>query len=140
MKRERVLIVGTGAMACWFAARLAPQNEVTMAGRWPEGLEALRRDGPGRVARGTHRVAGIYSTGCRCAGLVKAFTGLHRGKLSRWLPDGGRDAAEQIKPGASSAPARIMRWGTTPATLVQPRRGRRRPAHRRHQRTPPSLP
>lgn len=40
-----VLIVGTGAMACLFGARLAPHASVTMLGTWTEGLEALKRDG-----------------------------------------------------------------------------------------------
>lgn len=41
-----VLIVGTGAMACLFAARLSAAGcQVTMLGTWREGLEALRRHG-----------------------------------------------------------------------------------------------
>jgi 2-dehydropantoate 2-reductase len=41
-----LLIVGTGALACLFAARLAQGgNKVTMLGTWKEGLEALQRDG-----------------------------------------------------------------------------------------------
>jgi 2-dehydropantoate 2-reductase len=41
-----VTIVGTGAMACLFAARMAGAGlAVTMLGRWPEALEALHRDG-----------------------------------------------------------------------------------------------
>lgn len=42
---DSILIVGTGAMACLFGARLAPHAEVTLLGTWPEGIEALRRDG-----------------------------------------------------------------------------------------------
>jgi 2-dehydropantoate 2-reductase len=45
MMGERLLILGTGAMACWFAARLAPHAEIVMAGRWAAGLDALRRQG-----------------------------------------------------------------------------------------------
>jgi 2-dehydropantoate 2-reductase len=42
----QMLIVGTGAMACLFAARLAGIGiEVTMLGSWPEGLCALRTHG-----------------------------------------------------------------------------------------------
>ena len=42
----RILIVGTGAMACLFAARLAAvEAEVTMLGSWPEGLAQLRAGG-----------------------------------------------------------------------------------------------
>ena len=41
-----VLIVGTGAMACLFAARLAASgNEVMILGTWIEGMEALRTHG-----------------------------------------------------------------------------------------------
>lgn len=41
-----VLILGTGAMACLFAARLSAAGvPVTMLGTWNEGLRALRQDG-----------------------------------------------------------------------------------------------
>jgi len=41
-----LLVVGTGALACLFAARLAGSgNEVTMLGSWQEGLTALRQAG-----------------------------------------------------------------------------------------------
>jgi 2-dehydropantoate 2-reductase len=41
-----LLVVGTGALACLFAARLAGSgNEVTMLGSWQEGLTALRQRG-----------------------------------------------------------------------------------------------
>lgn len=40
-----VLIVGTGAMAGLFGARLADHAEVTLLGSWPEGLQALRAGG-----------------------------------------------------------------------------------------------
>jgi 2-dehydropantoate 2-reductase len=43
---EPVLILGTGAMACLLAARLAAAGvPVNMYGTWLEGLEALRREG-----------------------------------------------------------------------------------------------
>jgi len=42
----QTLIVGTGAMACLFAARLAGTGiDVTMLGSWPEGLRAIRSKG-----------------------------------------------------------------------------------------------
>jgi 2-dehydropantoate 2-reductase len=43
----RVLVVGTGALACLFGARLARSGRarVTLAGTWPEGLHALRTVG-----------------------------------------------------------------------------------------------
>jgi len=43
---ERLLIVGTGALACLFAGRLAAAGvPVNMLGSWPEGLEARCRHG-----------------------------------------------------------------------------------------------
>jgi 2-dehydropantoate 2-reductase len=40
------LIVGTGALACLFAAQLEKSgNDITILGSWPEGVEALRRHG-----------------------------------------------------------------------------------------------
>jgi 2-dehydropantoate 2-reductase len=41
-----ILIVGTGALACLFAARLSAHGiPITMLGTWPEGLAALRLHG-----------------------------------------------------------------------------------------------
>ncbi len=41
-----ILITGSGALACLFAARLAAAGPcVTMLGTWPQGLQALRRFG-----------------------------------------------------------------------------------------------
>jgi 2-dehydropantoate 2-reductase len=46
MNQEPILIVGTGALATLFAARLAEcGHEVTMLGTWNAGLDALTRDG-----------------------------------------------------------------------------------------------
>lgn len=45
MDLEPILIVGTGAMACLFAARIAPHAEVTILGTWQEGLAALQKHG-----------------------------------------------------------------------------------------------
>jgi pantoate--beta-alanine ligase len=43
----RVLVVGTGAMACLFGARLSRSGraQVTLAGSWEDGLRALREHG-----------------------------------------------------------------------------------------------
>ncbi|MEJ2607577.1 MAG: hypothetical protein P8Z41_12985 [Anaerolineales bacterium] len=38
MPPESILIAGTGALACYFAARLALHAEVTLLGTWPQGL------------------------------------------------------------------------------------------------------
>lgn len=45
MKHEKVLIVGTGAMASLFAARIARVAEVTLLGTWDAGLTALEKRG-----------------------------------------------------------------------------------------------
>jgi 2-dehydropantoate 2-reductase len=43
---QPILIVGTGAMACLFAARLAARgHSVWMLGSWPAGVQALRQKG-----------------------------------------------------------------------------------------------
>ena len=44
-KSDSVLILGTGAMACLFGARLADVAQVTLLGSWQEGLGALEADG-----------------------------------------------------------------------------------------------
>lgn len=40
-----VVIVGSGAMACWFGARLAPYVDVIMLAGWPPAVEALTATG-----------------------------------------------------------------------------------------------
>ena len=45
MGKPSILIVGTGAMAGLFGARLGPHAQVTLLGTWKAGLEALTRDG-----------------------------------------------------------------------------------------------
>lgn len=42
---DRLLIVGSGALACLFGAKLAASTEVTLLGTWREGLEAIQQDG-----------------------------------------------------------------------------------------------
>lgn len=74
MRDSSVLIVGTGAMACLFAARLAPQAHVTMLGSWPEGLATLSRHGvrlePEGAAAGVHVRATSEPGQCRDARLA----------------------------------------------------------------------
>lgn len=45
MKDNNILIVGTGALASLFAARLAPHSDITMLGTWLEGIRALQENG-----------------------------------------------------------------------------------------------
>lgn len=40
-----IAILGTGALACVYAARLAGHANVTMFGSWPAGVEAIRNSG-----------------------------------------------------------------------------------------------
>ncbi|MCU0508939.1 MAG: 2-dehydropantoate 2-reductase [Anaerolineae bacterium] len=41
----RVAVIGTGALACIYAARLAAHAEVCMFGSWPEGVAAIQANG-----------------------------------------------------------------------------------------------
>jgi 2-dehydropantoate 2-reductase len=72
----QVLIVGSGAMACLFAARLAAaQAAVTMLGSWAEGLDALSRAGVSiREADGlrTYPVR-VTNQPVDCAGIPQAL-------------------------------------------------------------------
>lgn len=45
MPVDQLLIVGSGAMACLFAARLSRVTRVTLLGSWQEGLAAIETDG-----------------------------------------------------------------------------------------------
>lgn len=64
MNNESILIVGTGALATLFAARLAEQgHDITMLGTWEAGLEALAREGARLVdAQGQERVYRVRVT------------------------------------------------------------------------------
>ena len=42
---DSILIVGTGAMASLFGARLSPFADVTLLGTWDAGLAALQERG-----------------------------------------------------------------------------------------------
>jgi 2-dehydropantoate 2-reductase len=63
MAQERILIIGTGAMAGLFAARMAKHAEVTMLGTWEEGLAALDAGGVFLVdADGSEDVSPVRAT------------------------------------------------------------------------------
>ncbi len=58
----RVVVLGTGALGCLFAARLAAHAEVWMLGTWAEGVAAVQRGGicveePGHAWFATARAA-----------------------------------------------------------------------------------
>jgi len=95
-----VLIVGTGALACLFAARLSNAGiPVTMLGTWKEGLQALRQNGvrlvnseggeqtfPVQVAEDTRDVSGTR----HALVLVKSWqTGRAARQLSECLDASG---------------------------------------------------
>jgi 2-dehydropantoate 2-reductase len=97
---QPVLIAGTGALACLFAARLAAACvPVTMLGTWPQGLEALRLggvrlvDGLGQETAYPVRATADPSN-CRGIGLalvlVKAWqTGRVASQMAVCLPASG---------------------------------------------------
>jgi 2-dehydropantoate 2-reductase len=65
---EPLLVLGTGAMACLFSARLAASGlPVTLLGSWAEGLQALQRDG----------VRVVEADGQECAYPVRAISDVH---------------------------------------------------------------
>lgn len=98
--RETTLIVGTGAMACLFAARLAAAgNKVTLLGSWVEGLKNLNSFGVRLLDEdGTERAFPVQAIAdpLECAGvrlalvLVKSWQTEHAAQQLREClsPDG----------------------------------------------------
>ena len=95
-----ILIVGTGALATLFAARLRQAGtQITMLGTWKAGLEALRKDGARLVdAEGTEHRFEVQATNDphECSGikhvlvLVKAWqTEYIADQLKKCLADNG---------------------------------------------------
>lgn len=138
-----LLIVGTGAMACLFAARLAEAGvRVTLLGSWPEGLEALQTHGVRLVGTdGSEQAYAVDATGdpADCAGthlalvLVKSWqTERAARQLADCLPPEGLALTLQNGLGnrerlvQALGPQRVALGVTTiGATLVGP--GRVRP-------------
>jgi 2-dehydropantoate 2-reductase len=142
--QQDVLIVGTGAMACVFAARLSGAGvRVTMLGGWEDGLAALASDGARVVDEGGAEQAFPVrvlsdAQACQPAGLalvlVKSWQTAHAAQqLAHCLAaDGlaltlqnGLGNREQL---AQALGARRVALGVTTlgATLLSP--GRARPA------------
>jgi 2-dehydropantoate 2-reductase len=133
-----ILIVGTGALATLFAARLTQVgNQVSMLGTWRDGIEALNRDGARLVdARGREKRFPVRATGDprECAGvrqvivLVKAWqTERVARQLSACLADDGLVLTLQNGLGNRETLARDLGAGrvalgstTTGATLLGP--------------------
>jgi 2-dehydropantoate 2-reductase len=95
-----ILIVGSGAMACLFAAKLAAADiPVILLGTWPEGLRALDEKGVQLVGPDGHdRIFRVKVTNDpnECIGfsyalvLVKSWqTGRVAGQLATCLPENG---------------------------------------------------
>jgi 2-dehydropantoate 2-reductase len=140
---DSIILVGTGAMASLFAARLAAAGiKVTLLGTWPEGLEALRTYGV-RVlaANGSERAYPVQATAdpAACAGarfalvLVKSWqTERAAQQLTRCLATDGLALTLQNGLGnleklaqALGQPRVALGVTTAGATLVGP--GRVRP-------------
>ncbi|MFQ6021899.1 MAG: ketopantoate reductase family protein [Acidiferrobacterales bacterium] len=73
--RPSMLIVGSGAMAGLFGARLAPHADVTLLGTWKHGLAVLRRDGIQLEENGHGTWAEVWATSdpSECAGAQSAL-------------------------------------------------------------------
>lgn len=77
LAKDTLLIVGTGALASLFAARLTQAgHEVTMLGTWQEGLNALNKDGVRLVdANGNEQRYQVHAINDskECAGIQQAI-------------------------------------------------------------------
>lgn len=133
-----ILIVGTGALATLFAARLAQAgHSITMLGSWKAGLDALRKDGARLIdLDGREHQFEVQATNdprdCRGAKhalvLVKAWQTQHvAGQLGECLAEAGLAVTLQNGLGNREALARSLGLGrvalgvtTTGATLLSP--------------------
>lgn len=131
-----VLVVGTGALACLFAARLAAGSRpVTMLGTWQEGLQAIRSKGVVvSTPDGMERVYRVQATDDprQCSGaryalvLVKSWqTTRAAGQLANCLAEDGVALTLQNGAGnreklieALGAPRVALGITTTGATLL----------------------
>jgi 2-dehydropantoate 2-reductase len=90
---HKILIVGTGALATLFAARLARAgHHITMLGTWKAGLSALRKEGARLVeANGEEHQFEVHATedARECVGLEHALVLVKAWQTER--------AAEQLK-------------------------------------------
>ncbi len=88
------LIVGTGALACLFAARLTQAgHNITMLGSWPEGLAAIREHGVRLIdANGNEQCFNVNATNdpYACVGTKYAIvlvTAWQKERVARQLTD-----------------------------------------------------
>jgi 2-dehydropantoate 2-reductase len=98
--KENILIVGTGALATLFAARLTQAgHQITLLGTWKEGIDSLRKNGARLIdGNGNEHQFDVYATDDprECVGvnyaivLVKAWqTERAARQLAECLADGG---------------------------------------------------
>lgn len=75
MNDDRLLIVGTGAMACLFAGLLAEVADVTLLGTWATGVQALRSGGVRLQTEAGERTMRVRATDDprTCAGVRRAL-------------------------------------------------------------------
>jgi 2-dehydropantoate 2-reductase len=141
---EPILILGTGALACLFAARYSAAGvPVTMLGTWPAGLESIRQQGVRLVVAGGREQAYLVQavdnphacTGARQAlVLVKSWqTGRAASHLAVCLAEDGLALTlqnglgnQQVLEGALGASRVALGVTTVGANLLGP--GRVRPA------------
>ncbi|MGB8983558.1 MAG: 2-dehydropantoate 2-reductase [Anaerolineales bacterium] len=138
---NNILIVGTGALATLFAARLAQAGHpITMLGSWQAGLEALRAHGARMLANGEehHFEVRAIDDPRKCPGikyalvLVKAWQTEHAAvQLKECLAEDGLAVTLQNGLGNRETLARSLGRGrvalgttTTGATLLGPGRVR----------------
>jgi 2-dehydropantoate 2-reductase len=135
MKSNSILIVGTGALATLFAARLSAAGvSVTMLGSWPEGLAALRVKGARVVGEENAFMVKATHDPLECKGLrfalvlVKTWqTGHVAHQLQICLPGNGLALTLQNGLGNDMlladhlGPQRVVQGVTTlGATLIEP--------------------
>jgi 2-dehydropantoate 2-reductase len=92
MKRDEILVVGTGAMASLFAARLADVAEVTLLGTWEAALAALETHGVRLVdtdEKEESYAVRVARSPAHCSGAKKAIV-----LVKAWQT---RRAADQLK-------------------------------------------
>ena len=136
--KQPILIVGTGALATLFAARLsASGHPITMLGTWKDGLNALNENGARLVdTRGAEHVYPVHATSkpadCYGAGyalvLVKSWqTGHVANQLANCLAEDGLALTLQngmgnreLLAGFLGLPRVALGVTTTGATLLGP--------------------
>jgi 2-dehydropantoate 2-reductase len=143
----RIVIFGTGAMACLFGARLAAAAEVALVGTWTEGIEAVRKRGimieDSRATRTAPVSAGFLGSSIEPADvaivLVKSWqSDLIAQHLPRYLKTGSPAISLQnglgnlerlgnrVLPGTTAegatllGPGRVRSGGSGPTHIVGP--------------------